>query len=90
MCQLKNYSEEAVDKLLIKVLAKYENICKCEQCKRDIKAYALNYIAPKYITSEKGEIYARALNEINKQETINIINAIMRAIEVVSKNPKHN
>lgn len=90
MCQLKNYSEEAVDKLLNKVLAKYNHVCKCEKCKRDIKAYALNYIAPKYVTSEKGEIYARALNEIDKQETINIINAIMNAIDVVSKNPKHS
>ncbi|AEB75036.1 late competence development ComFB family protein [Clostridium botulinum] len=90
MYQLKNYSEEIVDKLLIELLDNYDNICKCNQCTQDIKACALNYIKPKYITSTKGEIYARALNEINKQENINILKALIHAIDIVSKNPKHD
>ncbi|MCY6483391.1 late competence development ComFB family protein [Clostridium aestuarii] len=89
MYSLKNYSEEIVDHLLNKILKEYNNICKCDKCKLDIKAYALNSIKPKYIVTEQGEIYTRALHEINKQEVINITNAIMQAIEVVSNNPKH-
>ncbi|MCY6371419.1 late competence development ComFB family protein [Clostridium ganghwense] len=89
MYKLKNYSEELVDQLLPKTLKDYKDICKCEKCILDIKAYALNSITPKYIVTDQGEIYTRALNEINKQETINIIKSITKAIEVVSKNPKH-
>jgi len=90
MYKLRNYSEEAVDNLLDTVLSKYDNTCKCEKCKLDIKAYVLNSITPRYVVSDKGEIYTRALNEINKQEVINITEAIMKAIEIVSNNPKHD
>lgn len=89
MYHLRNYSEEAVDNLLDNVLSKYNNICKCEKCKLDIKAYALNLLKPKYIVSEQGEIYTRAINEIDKQEVINITEYIMKGIDIVSKNPKH-
>jgi len=89
MYRLRNYSEEAVDNLLDKILSKYENICKCEKCKLDIKAYTLNLVKPRYIVSEQGEIYTRAINEIDKQEVINITEYIMNGIDIVSKNPKH-
>lgn len=90
MYKLRNYSEEAVDNILAKILNEYGDICKCEKCILDIKAYSLNSIKPKYVVSEKGEIYTRAFNEIDKQEIINITEAIMTAIDIVSKNPKHN
>lgn len=89
MYKLRNYSEELVDQLLPKTLQSYTNICKCEKCILDIKAYSLNSIKPKYIVTDQGEIYTRVLNEIDKQEIINIVESIMRAIEIVSKNPKH-
>lgn len=89
MYKLRNYSEEIVDNLLDKILPQYDDICKCEKCRLDIKAYALNSIKPKYVVSDQGEIYTRALNEINKQEIINITESIMRGIEVVINNPKH-
>jgi competence protein ComFB len=89
MYHLRNYSEEAVDNLLDKVLSQYEDVCKCEKCKLDIKAYSLNLIKPKYLVSDQGEIYTRVINEIDKQEVINIVEYIMKGIDVVSKNPKH-
>lgn len=89
MFKLRNYSEELVDQLLPKTLQSYNNICKCDKCILDIKAYALNSIKPKYVVTDQGEIYTRVLNEINKQEIINIVESIMKAIEIVSKNPKH-
>lgn len=89
MYKLRNYSEEIVDNLLGKILPQYDSICKCEKCRLDIKAYALNSINPKYVVSDQGEIYTRALNEINKQEIINITESIMRGIEIVTNNPKH-
>lgn len=87
--KLKNFSEEAVDHLLNKILSEYPNVCKCEKCRLDIKACALNRIKPRYIVSDQGEIYTRVFNEIDKQEVIDISEAIMAGIDIVSKNPRH-
>jgi len=89
MYNLKNFSEVEVNKLLDEILNQYDNICKCQKCRLDIKAVALNSLSSKYIVSEQGEIYTTALTEINKQETINVTTAIIKAIDIVSKNPKH-
>ena len=89
MYHLKNFSEIEVNNLLDKMLKKYDNICKCEKCKLDIKALALNSLTAKYTVSEQGEIYTSALAEINKQEIIDVTTAITKAIEIVSANPKH-
>jgi len=89
MYSLKNFSETEVNILLEEILNRYDNICKCEKCKLDIKALALNDLSTKYIVSEQGELYTKALNEINKQEQINVVMAITKAIAKVSSNPKH-
>jgi len=89
MYHLKNFSEIEVNNLLDKMLKEYDNICKCDKCKLDIKALALNSLTTKYTVSEQGEIYTSALAEINKQEAIDVTTAITKAIEIVSANPKH-
>ncbi len=89
MYNLKNFSETEVTRRLEEILNEYDNICKCEKCKLDIKAIALNSLSTKYIVSEQGEIYTKALNEVNKQEAINVTTAITKAIGIVSANPKH-
>lgn len=87
--RLRNFVEEAASPLLDKVLGQYPDVCKCEKCKLDIKAYALNHISPKYVVTDQGEIYTRVLNEITPQDTIDIIEALIAAVDIVSKNPKH-
>ena len=89
MYTLINYYEVQVIKLLEDILNQYDNICKCQKCKLDIMALALNSLPTKYIVSEQGEIYTKALAEVNKQQKINVITAITNAIEKVSSNPKH-
>ena len=42
MYKLKNHFETEVNALLDAILNRYDNICKCEKCKLDIKAIALN------------------------------------------------
>lgn len=89
MYNLQNYSEIEVCKLLDEILNGHVNICKCEKCRLDIQALALNSLSTKYIVSEQGEIYTKALAEIDKQEKIDVTTAITKAIEIVSANPKH-
>ncbi|MBU3111497.1 late competence development ComFB family protein [Clostridium lacusfryxellense] len=89
MYTLKNFSETEVSNRLNMMLNDYDNICKCEKCKLDIKALALNSLSAKYTVSEQGELYTILLSEINKQEAVDVTSALVRAIEIVSANPKH-
>jgi competence protein ComFB len=42
-----------------------------------------------YTVTNNGSVYLR-MNELNNQYKIDIINDIMKAIEIVSKKPRHN
>lgn len=86
---LKNYMEIVVDHLIPDILNRCNNICKCELCIEDIKAVALNNLKPMYIVTEKGNIYAK-VNELKAQFMTDAITELVRAIEIVSKNPRHN
>ncbi len=89
MTSYKNYAEIQVENTLKSVLKEYKNICTCKKCVSDMTALALNSVKPKYVVSETGKIYASALSEINKEENISIIAEVIKAVETVSKNPKH-
>ncbi len=80
--------EKAVDSLLKEVLDKYDDICKCEVCINDIRAIALNELKPHYISTKKGNLYTK-VDEMNLQFDVDIYKALVRAIEIVSKNPRH-
>ncbi len=85
---LKNYMEDIIDHLMPSVLVSYSDICKCEKCVLDIKAIALNGLKPMYTVTSNGSVYLK-MNELNNQFKIDIINEVMKAIEIVSKNPRH-
>lgn len=89
MYKLKNYNEEIVEHLIYKTLDEYENICKCEKCILDIKAIALNSLAPKYVVTDKGELFMKLEYEFDSQKIASVTKYIVDAIEIVSKNPKH-
>jgi len=87
MYRLKNYMEELVATKTDELL-KLMNICKCEKCRLDIIAIALNELPTKYVVSEIGELYTK-LNELEVQFEIDVETAIVKAAVLVSKNPKH-
>ncbi len=86
--ELKNYMEEVVLGKMDAVLSKYPGCCTCEQCRRDIASLALNHLPPLYISSSKGNVYAR-IAEMSTQYEVEVIQAIARAVESVSKHPRH-
>lgn len=88
MYKLMNYMEEVVSKKTDEIL-KLMNICKCDKCKLDIMALALNELPSKYVVSEQGQLYAK-LSELEQQFDIDIETSIIKAAVFVSKNPKHN
>lgn len=84
---VKNFMENAVDELLDNVLNNLD-VCKCERCKLDIKALALNNLPPRYIVTEKGELYAKT-NELIQQFEVDIIKGITMAALYVNSNKHH-
>lgn len=87
---LKNYMEILVDHIMISLLAEpeYANICKCEQCVDDIRAIALNNLKPKYIASHSGMIYTK-IQELRVQGEVDALAALIKAIQIVDKQPRH-
>ena len=88
MYKLRNFMEDAVTYKTNDIL-KTMNICKCEKCKLDIIAIALNELPPKYVVSQMGELFTK-VNELTQQFEVDIESAIVKAAVQVAKNPKHD
>lgn len=86
---IKNYMEYVVEELLPSIMENCPDACKCQKCISDIKAIALNNLKPLYVVTEKGIIYSK-LKELSIQFKTDVVSELTQAIEVVSKNPKHN
>lgn len=83
-----NYMEDIVHDALDGLLAEKENICKCEKCRLDMIAWALNRLPPKYVVTEKGRIFTK-LQEVDVQFRADVIRELTKAIAHVTKNPQH-
>jgi competence protein ComFB len=85
---IKNYMEEVVYDLMDDIL-KDINVCKCEKCRMDTAAIALNQLPPKYIVTEKGELYSR-ISALRQQFEVDVIAAITKAAVLVKRTPRHD
>jgi len=84
---LKNYMEELVFNM-IEDLSKKISICTCQKCMLDIAAIALNELPPKYVVTEKGELYSK-LEILKQQFEVDIVSSVTKAIEKVGNHPQH-
>lgn len=87
--KLHNYMEDTVKRCLDKMIDRYENICKCNKCKLDISAIALNNLPPRYVVTEQGKLFTK-VDEMEPQYDVDITREIAKAIQIVSKSPHHN
>ena len=85
---LKNFMEDYVVAKLDEVLAQYPDCCHCDQCKRDIAILALNHLPPKYVSTEKGQIFAR-VESMGSQYEVETIKQLADAIAIVQAHPRH-
>ena len=88
MAELINLMEETVFNKIDQIWSKTK-YCKCDRCKMDIAAYALNRLPAQYVQSLKGKVlYQFESNQI--QRDIEVIVAVSQGIEVVGKAPHKN
>lgn len=85
---IKNYMEEIVGIFIDDVLRDL-NVCRCKKCMMDISAMALNQLPPRYIVTEKGELYSK-INTLKQQFEVDVIAAIARAAVLVKRSPRHD
>ena len=85
---IKNYTEDVVENMLDLVLDQYPDICKCDQCKRDIVALALNKLPTNYASTDKGKVFVK-LKLLHHQLETDINTALAQAVSVGSKNVHH-
>lgn len=83
-----NYMEDMVKEQLEEILAKRDDICKCQKCKFDIIVLALNRLPPRYVVTEKGRIYTKLQEQVT-QFKADVIRELAKAIIKVNKNIQH-
>lgn len=87
--EVKNVMEQLVWDTLAKVLEKMPETCKCEKCRADMVAFALNKLKPRYAASERGETITKAM-ALEFQSHLDVLTALTQAAEVIGKNPHHS
>ena len=83
-----NYMEYIVQDALEDVVKNKDEICKCQKCRMDMQAWALNRLPPKYVVSEKGRVFTK-LQEVEIQFRADVLREVTKAIAQVGKNPNH-
>ena len=65
-----------------------EEICKCDDCRLDIAAMALNNLPPRYFASEKGEIFSK-LSLSHLSAKTEVVTEVTKAIMHIASRPRH-
>lgn len=79
-----NTMEAAVLAKLDPLLERF-SCCRCDRCKRDIVALALNKLPPRYKVVTEGQ----PLPDLDPQESARVVSALIQAALRVRANPRH-
>jgi competence protein ComFB len=86
--QMVNKMEVAVQHTLEDILSRNNAICKCERCRLDLMALALNNLPPRYVVTTFGDIMTQFDLESFQWKT-DVMISVIRALEVVKQKPRH-
>jgi competence protein ComFB len=62
--------------------------CSCERCQLDIIALALNRLPARYVVTDQGNVYVKALYA-ERQLTSDVIRELSKAALIVQEKPNH-
>jgi competence protein ComFB len=80
--------EDVVGFFLDEMLGRMDGVCRCNKCRSDILAIALNKLPAKYVVTEKGRVYAK-LAELESQFKADVFKDLTKAVGIVKKRPQH-
>lgn len=87
--KIANYTEIIVTERLDEILKGVNGACRCEECKSDIAAIALNNLKPHYYSTDKGFLFSK-LKAVASQDLTDIISEVAAAADVVKGHPRHS
>lgn len=90
MIVLHNTMEDLVISYLEEILDSKKGICKCDFCKTDMAAYALNRVRPMYVVSSRGVVHTENFKRKRIQEEIDVYALVAEAVDVVSNMKRHD
>ena len=82
----KNYMEDIVFENIDGVMES-AGCCRCDDCRRDVMAIALNQLIPAYYVSGTGALYLK-IKRGTVQSLSDVVEAITRGADIVKKNPR--
>ncbi len=62
--------------------------CRCEICRNDVIAYALNHLPPRYVVTDTGRMLVK-LDSYAAQFRTDVVSALGEAVQVVGSKPRH-
>ncbi len=62
--------------------------CRCEQCRSDIAALALNHLPPQYVVTRAGGAIRKA-DTMRIQHLTDVRTALIQAAQMVKSQPRH-
>jgi len=85
---IKNYMEDIVKRNMESQKEAGAESCWCGRCEKDVFAYALNHLPPKYVVTDRGHIYTK-IQEMEVQFNADVTRVVFKAIEFVRKHKRH-
>jgi len=85
--RVRNFMEFVVEDAVRKITEKEPAHAFSEKDLADIEALALNSLPPRYIVTEKGEVFSK-VDELSIQFQADVTRAVMQAITRVRENPR--
>jgi len=86
--ELQNYTETVVIEVYTELASHRDLLCKCEKCRLDIMAMALNNLPPLYYVSDRGEVFSKLQSTYLDTKT-KVLTEVLKAILQVEKQPNH-
>jgi len=84
-----NIMEDEVVEQTKLMMARDGEVCACDVCVYNVSALVLNNTKPHYITTQRGEMFAR-VDKLNIMDKTHITIEVLRAIEVVRNKKMHD
>lgn len=86
--KITNVVETMVWDVLNSILEQRPDVCRCDNCRADMAAYALNRLSPHYAATKKGEVLIKT-GSLDNGMNVALLVALTEAMEVVTANPRH-
>ena len=87
MYTYRNIMEIVVEEKLDEMFKSYDG-CKCDRCRADIMALALNNLQPRYAVSNQGELMTK-IQCAHKNNELEVIKQLAAASNLVRQFPHH-